>query len=381
MTRVRDPRLDFFRGTGMFIIFVAHLPNNGWAQWIPARFGFSDATEIFVFCSGMASAIAFGRVFEERGWATGALRVLHRCWQVYWAQIGVFVAILALLSAVDRASGGSYYIDDLSLTAFFEHTGAAMTGLVTLTYVPNYFDILPMYLVILALLPLVVALARLSPAVAIGGVLACWAVAWTGRLDLPAEPWSERSWFFNPFSWQIVFFAGFAFMRGWIPAPPVRRDLVWAAAAITVLSVPFAWHRGFFYVPVLGEWNAWLEPVIDKTHVGPLRFLHFLAIAYLAWLAAGPRGARLRGWAVDIVRRVGQQSLAVFLAGLVLAQLGGVALDRLGRGDLAVAFVNLAGFAGLLGAAIIAEWFKSPPWRQPPRPARHVELPGAAAAH
>ena len=56
----RDPRLDFYRGLAMFIILVAHIPVNAWAGWIPARFGFSDATEIFVFCSGMASAIAFG---------------------------------------------------------------------------------------------------------------------------------------------------------------------------------------------------------------------------------------------------------------------------------------------------------------------------------
>jgi len=53
----------------MFIIFIAHVPGNSWTLWIPARFGFSDATEIFVFCSGMASAIAFGRVFNEHSWS------------------------------------------------------------------------------------------------------------------------------------------------------------------------------------------------------------------------------------------------------------------------------------------------------------------------
>src|SRR3546814_8321500 len=50
---VRDPRLDFFRGVAMLIIFVAHVPDNPWAGFIPARFGWSDATEMFVFCSGL----------------------------------------------------------------------------------------------------------------------------------------------------------------------------------------------------------------------------------------------------------------------------------------------------------------------------------------
>ncbi|MDZ4093637.1 MAG: OpgC domain-containing protein, partial [Paracoccaceae bacterium] len=52
----RDRRLDVFRGLAMFIILIAHTPGNFLTLWIPARFGFSDATEIFVFCSGMASA-------------------------------------------------------------------------------------------------------------------------------------------------------------------------------------------------------------------------------------------------------------------------------------------------------------------------------------
>ena len=63
----RDPRLDFFRGIGMFIILIAHITDNPWTLWIPARFGFSDATEMFVFCSGMASALAFGVVFRRAG--------------------------------------------------------------------------------------------------------------------------------------------------------------------------------------------------------------------------------------------------------------------------------------------------------------------------
>ena len=88
----RDLRLDFFRGVAMFIILLAHTPGNTWTLWIPARFGFSDATEIFVFCSGMASAFAFGSVFLKKSWFLGAARIMFRVWQVYWAHIGVVLA-------------------------------------------------------------------------------------------------------------------------------------------------------------------------------------------------------------------------------------------------------------------------------------------------
>ena len=75
----RDIRLDFFRGLCLFIIFVAHMIGNPWADWIPAKFGFSDATEIFVFCSGMASAVAFGAAFRNHGFfiGCGPHRVSH----------------------------------------------------------------------------------------------------------------------------------------------------------------------------------------------------------------------------------------------------------------------------------------------------------------
>jgi hypothetical protein len=69
--RPRDVRLDVFRGLCLVIIYVAHIWDNPWASFIPARFGFSDATEIFVFCSGMASAVAFGGTFAKRGFWIG----------------------------------------------------------------------------------------------------------------------------------------------------------------------------------------------------------------------------------------------------------------------------------------------------------------------
>ena len=53
----RDPRLDVFRGLAMAIILVAHVPGNPLAEFIPARFGPSDAAEMFVFCSGFAAAL------------------------------------------------------------------------------------------------------------------------------------------------------------------------------------------------------------------------------------------------------------------------------------------------------------------------------------
>ncbi|MEQ9248514.1 MAG: OpgC domain-containing protein, partial [Nitratireductor sp.] len=161
---LRDPRLDFFRGIAMFIILLAHTPGNLWTKWLPARWGFSDATEMFVFCSGMASAIAFGKLFQSKGLAMGTARIAFRVWQVYWAHIGLFFVVLACMLALPYLGFTLRdYISQLNLPPFLNNIEGNMIGLMTLTYVPNYFDILPMYLVILAMIPFMMALSRLHP--------------------------------------------------------------------------------------------------------------------------------------------------------------------------------------------------------------------------
>ncbi|MGG7566433.1 OpgC family protein [Rhodovulum sp. DZ06] len=487
--RARDLRLDFFRGLAMFIILLAHTPGNPWTLWIPARFGFSDATEIFVFCSGLASALAFGSAFRDRGFGLGSARIGFRVWQVYWAHVGLVIAVTALMALFD-ASGlgpeGKRYLGSLPLIPWETQFSEAVIGLLTLTWVPNYFDILPMYLAILAMVPLVMGAHRLGGRWAVAALVwGLWAVAQTGALDLPSRPWrDDLPWFFNPFGWQLVFFTGFAFGMRWLPAPPRSRALGWAAAAFLVLSLPFAWwklHQGVWLpegalADAAAAGREALQPLWAKTPQGLLRWVHFLALGYLAWMWAGEKGEKLSrplalpgaatgrrlaliaaaaaltapyalaqeiraiappldaavlalygdlpralfdvdllagdrwigilqilngaalvalgwslapaavrdrvrgpGWAllVELVRRVGSQSLAVFLTSMALAQAMGFAVDLVGSGVWVWGALNLAGFGALILTATVVGWFKRQPWRgQAPRAAH----PPAAAS-
>ena len=388
----RDIRLDFYRGIAMFIILIAHIPGNAWNSWIPARFGYSDATEIFVFCSGMASAIAFGGVFARQGWLMGTARVTYRVWQVYWAHICLFFFVTMMMAALDTyGSFEKSYVSALNLGRFFNDPMPQIVGLFTLTYVPNYFDILPMYLVVLALMPLFMALTGFGLWAVAASSIAIWLAANLGVLQMPAEPWSNREWFFNPFGWQLLFFTGFAFMRGWLPAPPVSRRLVWICIGFLLLSAPFGSWKVVAWInalsPDIGEqiksvWSALRSQenatglsLRNKTDFGVLRYLHFLSIAYLAWVVAGDGGRRLRAagtgfgasvWRVMLtfVTKVGQQSLAVFVFSMAVARLLGFVLDQVGRSAETVLLVNLTGFAMIIAVAYVAGWFKSQPWRR-----------------
>ncbi len=379
----------------MFIIFIAHVPWNWWTLWIPARFGFSDATEIFVFCSGMASALAFGKIFDTHGPAMGAARILHRMWQVYWAHIGQFLVIAVGLIALHQSGYLTRccdltqdYVVSLNLWHLVDKTEISLPGLMSLTWVPNYFDILPMYLVILALIPVIMVAARISVPLAFALSITLWIAAQFGYLDLPAEPWSDRKWFFNPFAWQLVFFTGFAFMRGWIPAPPVNRPLILLAVAVLVASLPFAYFRIHQNVAWAQDIRMMMEPFWIKTEFGLFRYIHFLALAYLAWIAAGPNGKYLLldapGWQafVNVVQKVGQQSLGVFMASLVFAQAFAIIRDMFwARGEwFAQVLTNLAGFAALIAVAYTISWYKSQPWRKPPQGKHFGEGSSATSA-
>ncbi len=388
--RPRDLRLDFFRGVAMIVILVAHITDNPWALFMPGRFGFSDSAEIFVFCSGMASALAFGTMFARAGWLLGTARIAHRIWQVYWVHIGIFLLTLALMVAINAT--GLFprdVVSGLNLKPFLNETGPNLLGLLTLTYVPNYFDILPMYIVLLAMLPLFLLLARFDRRLAMAVSVALWAVAQFGLLNLPAELWFERgstrAWFFNPFAWQLVFMTGYALMAGWLPVPPVRRGLVVLAAAIVLVTVPFAWHvtlGAFEWLRSLrGDW--WF--LFEKTTQGALRYVHFLALAYLAWVAVGPKGAWLtqgtrRVPVVQAVSLVGRQSLAVFAVSMVIARGLGALLDLFGRDFAATVAVNLLGLGLLYATAVVVTWFKSSPWKTPVRPAGVASVPRAGRA-
>ena len=106
----RDPRLDFFRGLAMFIIYIAHCRGNFLYDYIPARYGISDAADMFVFVSGMTASIAFGGTFERQGWLIGTARIAYRCLQLYAAQIGMFFAVAVVVVVGTHHYGDTDYV-------------------------------------------------------------------------------------------------------------------------------------------------------------------------------------------------------------------------------------------------------------------------------
>ncbi len=388
--RVRDPRLDFFRGVAMLIIFVAHVPSNYWGRFIPARFGPSDATEMFVFCSGFAAAIAFGGTFMKAGFWLGTARVAYRIFTLYIAHIMMFLSIAIAVYVATQISTEKNYITGLALNPFFNDPGPQLVGLFTLTYVPNYFDIMPMYIGVLAMMPIVILAQRIHTALAIALVVGLYMLQWNLQWDFPAAPFNDTFvWFFNPLGWQLLFFTGFALSRGWIKAPPVNAWLVVLAIAVVILGY-LIWNRAvwraFPEVKILYEMVK--EPAVlfgvdfgllGKTDFGLVRYAHFLALAYLAVVILKGREQILYAAIFKPIRKVGQQALVTFVVSMFLSRIAGMMLDYLGREPLTFALVNLTGMGMLIGVAYFVGWYKTQPWRPTEKAARPTATIEAAA--
>jgi hypothetical protein len=361
----RDPRLDFFRGLSLFFIFLAHLRGDWLAQFIPARFGLSDAADAFVFLSGMAAAIAFGGTFARRGFRLGLARIALRCWQLFIAHLGLFIALAVVAAGADALSGPGAG-GALGLQRFLNDPGGAMLGIVTLTYIPDNLDILPLYITVLALVPGAMLLSRLHPLAVMAVSIGLYAFAWATGFNLPAGRGPGSVWYFNPLCWQMIFFTGFSIGRGWI-RPRLGWWPVLAPAILVVVAgavVSFPGFQGL--APAIDTLHGLIQRHADKTDLDPLRYGHFLALAYVAASVIRGRETLLIHPRIRAIHRCGQQGLSVFLTGEILSQTGGVVLDRLGTGAPAQILVNVLGILGMIAIARVVGWFKSVPWQQPP---------------
>ncbi|MGS0014445.1 OpgC domain-containing protein, partial [Escherichia coli] len=83
----RELRLDLFRGMALWLIFVDHLPANILTWFTIRNYGFSDATEIFIFISCYTAAFVYGRAMQDAGFVVATARIMRRVWQIYVAHV------------------------------------------------------------------------------------------------------------------------------------------------------------------------------------------------------------------------------------------------------------------------------------------------------
>ncbi|MBI2742122.1 MAG: OpgC domain-containing protein [Rhodospirillales bacterium] len=358
----RDIRLDLFRGLALWFIFVDHIPTNIVSWFTVRNYGFSDATEIFVFISGYTAVIAYARMMEREGWVRAAARVYRRVWQLYVAHILLFMAFTAQIVWVSIAHDMPSLIDEMELMGLGENPYRAILAAALLQFRPVNLDVLPLYIVLLAAFPFVLPAVLRWPFAVIAVSVALYAATCHFDWNLPAYP-AGKVWYFNPLAWQVVFYVGTACA---VLGPRIAwlDRFRWPLSVLAVLYLLFAafialsWHYNSLQ-EITPAWLARQIYPIDKTNIDVLRFAHFLALAWLVRVLVPAQAAFLRWPVFNPLRRCGEQSLLIFCLGTFLALSAQIVVSYFEESLLSQIVVSVVGILVMCAAAYMATWFKS----------------------
>jgi hypothetical protein len=362
----RDLRLDFFRGIALFSIFIDHVAwNSLLAQFTLQALGFSDAAEVFIGISGYTAGMVYGRAIERQGLLMAAMRIYHRVWQLYVAHVFLFMQFMATMAYLVDTFNNAIYAEELRAADFLKEPGLAVIKALTLQFQPEFMDILPLYIVLLALLPLVLIGFRLWPAGVLAASFSLWAAAQLNKsIALPAYPGPDQVWFFNPFAWQALFFLG-----AWCGWRGIKGGIPWltnrwlfrlaAAGALAGFLIRFSWTLHGLYDPLPALFSMALWPLLSKTNLSPLRFANVLVLALLVARVIPAQAAFLTGRVAWPLIVCGRHSLHVFCLGILLAAMGHLVINEFLGGALLQCVVSAVGIAIMIGTAAVMDWFNA----------------------
>src|SRR3984893_10734523 len=158
----RDLRLDLFRGVGLWMIFLDHVPDD-FVSWLTLRnYGFSDAAEVFVFISGYLAGYIYGPIIGAGQFLAALKRLWTRVWQMYVAHIMLFLLFTAKVARTVRKFDNPMYEDEFNVHNFLQHPDVLIGQALTLRYKPVDLDVLPLYISVVPVAPPELGLAGLG---------------------------------------------------------------------------------------------------------------------------------------------------------------------------------------------------------------------------
>lgn len=354
----RSPNaVDFWRGFALVEIFVNHIPGNVWEQFTHKAVSQSDSAELFVFLAGWSLTHVIGRPEAPRPGAQLTMRLLLRAGKLYAAHMVIVMAAIAMLASASKILDNPLLLDWFNASAVFTAPVEAHIGLVVLTHQLGYFDILPLYVVLLFVSPFLLLLHRRWPAALLPLSAGVWFVCLIGQITFDTWP-TQGEWFFDPLCWQFDFVLGFLLAQTTGLGGLVRRHV----AVLRLVAVPViafaAWAR----------WAGWeLDPTMapephllfvnDKSFLTPIRIGQFLLLVALGSALWAPLSRH-----APVVGRVscllGRHSLLVFCIGSLLSLAAQILRFVFRSGFVGDTIIVAGGLAILFTAAAVADWWE-----------------------
>jgi hypothetical protein len=349
---------------------VDHIPENILSYFTIQAVQLFDAAEVFIFISGYTAALVYGQTLVSQGALYATARILGRAWQLYVAHIFLFVMFIAEVSYTVTTFNNPMYNDEMRVGDFLNEPHVAIVKALLLEFQPTFLDILPLYILLLVIFPVVLLGLRLRPLIVLVPSFLLYLIVQATNLSVPAYP-EGHVWYFNPLAWQFVFIAGAAL------GFPGRHDRRWSRWARRVLplavvfvaagfAIKLSWTIHGIWDPFPGLFLKELWPV-NKNNLSLIRVIPFFAAVAVVAIIIPANTAFLRSLAAKPLVLCGQQSLEIFCLGILLSALGHFVLSEYDSAISIQLLVNLAGILVMCLTARMLDWYKTMGRTQAPR--------------
>jgi hypothetical protein len=356
----RIEELDALRGLMLVWMTCTHLPTV-LSIYLNQPIGYFAATEGFIFLSALFTGRICWRVVQRAGTAEMCHHVWLRAARLYGYQL-MLLAAAFVVEAPIAARGNRPAVHNLLNYFFTVGRHRAFIDAALMFYRPPLLDILPIYIIFLALTPFAVLLGiRWGWKYTLTLGLGLWLFAQFGLKNMVYNwlthafglrvPLNEMG-AFDLWAWQLWWIVGL-----WLGVHWAKDDLEfdrWAKkrrvlVPATVIAIGFITLR---YVQLTTDLDfGKFAPLFDKWEFGVVRIVNFTAVAAIAIHFR----FLLKRLAVRPLVMLGQASLPVFCVHLFCVF---VALTIMGNNPMLTgwpaAVITVASFTALLLTAIVA---------------------------
>ena len=354
----RDVRLDLFRGVGLWMIFLDHIPHDV-VSWLTLRnYGFSDAAEFFVFISGYLAGFIYGPIIKAGHFLSALKRLWKRAMEMYVAHIMLFLIFTAQIARTVRRFDNPLYEDEFNVHNFLEHPDILIGQALTLRYKPVNLDVLPLYITLIATAPFMLWAMVRRPNLTLLASVVLYIFARIFDWNFASYP-PGSTWYFNPFAWQMLFiFAAWCGTGGASRIWPIVQSrlaliaaLIWIAFAFLIVMT---WHVAFLDA-LVPKWMIKIIYPIDKTDLDMFRFMHFLALALIVSRYVPHDWAPLKFKWLRPAIMCGRHSLPIFCFGVFLSFAAHWVLMQYTRGVWEQLLVSAVGIVIMVAIAWVLD--------------------------
>ena len=316
--------LDALRGLMLVWMTLTHLPTV-LSTYVNQPFGFVSASEGFIFLSALFTGRIYFGLAERNGYGAVHRKLSVRTLRLYLYHV-LLLGFVFLVAVPIAASGTRPGLHNL-LDFYFDAGGrrAAIDGAL-LVYRPPLLDILPMYIIFLALTPVALSASRKFgwKPMLVGG-FTLWLLAQFGLrqaswqlmdryfgLRIPLNEMGSFDLWAWQFLWLVGVWVGVCWAKGQLPLKRFAERLTIPALFVVpaLLALRYAIGRGV----ELGSY----EIHFDKWHLGVVRLINFTAVAVLLIRAR----SYLKPLSIRPLVLLGQSSLQVFCTHLLFCFAG-----------------------------------------------------------